>query len=195
MTTRTLLCALSILLASGCATEKSHTPPPNLTASHFKQTATVTPLDADSHAKLSTEKGYEEPYTGPGDFTARYLIASVDRKTGRAGYALSFMDVTHKPRVQAQVSYESPEGWMETAVKVENGPRKCTDGDCWNLESVSIPLKESLLKTYAQRYQPNAGLSWHFKIAPNLQGEIPLAEIAGLLERVDDYRATLQIER
>lgn len=181
------------LLLHGCATPPATEPPADLTKEHFKETVTLTAKTDAPYAQLSTEKGFVEPYDGARSFTATYLVASVDRKSGKAGYALSFMDTTTRPRRQAKISYESPEGWMEQQVKVQNGSRLCKESDCWNLESVSAVLPEPLLRAYAKRYSPGTPGAWHFRIAPDTTGAISLAEIAGLLERVDAYRAALNI--
>lgn len=184
---------LGALLLSGCATTTMTQPHAHLTKEHFKHTTTLTAKAGEPYAQLSTEKGYEETYDGAREFTATYLVASVDRKTGKAGYALSFMDTTTQPRKMAKLSYASPEGWMEQQVKVKHGSRLCKGTECWNLESVSAVLPEDLLRAYAKRYAPGTPGSWPFRIAPDITGEISYAEIAGLLERVDDYRTTLGV--
>lgn len=180
-----------VLLLAGCATAKMVPAPAHLTQEHFQHATTLTAQAGKPYAQLSTEKGFEESYDGAREFTATYLVASVDRKTGQAGYALIFMDTTTQPRRVAKLSYASPEGWMEQQVKVQNGSRLCQNGECWNLESISAVLPEALLKAYAQRYEAGMPGAWPFRIAPDSSGEIVYAEIAGLLKRVDEYRATL----
>jgi hypothetical protein len=185
------LLVFTLVLLYGCATPPTAPPPTHLTKEHFRHATTLVAKPGEAYAQLSTEQGYVEPYDGAREFTATYLVASVDRETGKAGYALSFMDTTTQPRRQAKISYESPEGWMEQQVKVQNGSRLCKESDCWNLESVSAVLPEALLRAYAKRYTPGTAGNWPFRIAPETTGALAYAEIAGLLERVDEYRATL----
>lgn len=180
-----------VLLLVGCVTANMAPAPAHLTKAHFQHATTLTAQADAPFAQFSTEKGYEEPYDGARTFTSTYLVASVDRKTGQAGYALSFMDTTTQPRRTAKLSYASPDGWMEQQVKVQNGSRLCKDAECWNLESISAVLPEALLKAYAKRYVAGTPGAWPFRIAPDVSGEIAYAEIAGLLERVGAYRATL----
>jgi len=191
MFVRHFSCLVAVLLA-GCATDKAVSTAPKLGMEHFRATTTQVNLGAGSQIKLSTEKGYEEPYDTPRDFKASYLIATLDRHTGIAGFALNVMDSTTHPRVKAKVTYESPEGWMEQTVKVQSGVRKCHDGDCWNLESIAVPLQEDLLRAYAKRAGGGTAAAWQYRIEPELTGAIAYAEMAGLLARVDEYRTRAQ---
>lgn len=191
MFVRHFSCLVAVLLA-GCATDKAVSTAPKLGMEHFRTTTTQVNLGTGSQIKLSTEKGYEEPYDTPRDFKASYLIATLDRHTGIAGFALNVMDSTAHPRVKAKVTYESPEGWMEQTVKVQSGVRKCHDDDCWNLESIAVPLQEDLLRAYAKRAGGGTAGAWQYRIEPELTGAIAYAEMAGLLARVDEYRTRAQ---
>ena len=184
-------CLVALSLA-GCAADKAVPTAPNLGMEHFRTTITQTPLGPGSQIKLSTEKGYEEPFDAPRDFKASYLVATLDRHTGIAGFALNVMEATTQPRVKAKVTYESPAGWMEQTVRVQSGARKCRDGDCWNLESITVPLQEELLRAYAKRQGGGATGAWQYRIEPDLTGVIAYAEMAGLLDRVDEVRTRAQ---
>jgi hypothetical protein len=180
------------VMLTGCAADQAVSPTADLTMAYFRKTTTQTTVGTENRVKLSTEQGYEEPYDSPRDFKSSYLIATLDRNTGAAGFALNVMDVAIQPRAKAKVTYESPEGWMEQTVRVQSGVRKCRDGDCWNLESIAVGLKEDLLRAYAKRHASGAAGAWQYRIEPNISGQIAYAEIAGLLARVDEYRANVK---
>jgi hypothetical protein len=186
---------LTLILVAGCATDPTAMSPPTLSLEHYKAATSLTTSQGDKYIQFSTEKGYVEPYASPREFTATYLLASVDRNTGQAGYVLNVMASTTQPSSQATVSYAAPEGWLQQTVKVKHGTRHCVASDCWQLESVAVVLPEALLRTYARQYLPQHPGVWSFKIAPATTGAVSYAEIAGLLARVDDYRATLNLAR
>jgi hypothetical protein len=59
------------------------------------------------------------------------------------------------------------------------------------LESISIPLKESLVRHYAKLYSPNLATHWTFRIGDDYTGEISYAEMAGLIDSIDRARKSL----
>jgi hypothetical protein len=173
-----------------CASKSSH-PPSNLTPDHFTGTATVTQSADKGAVQINTEKGYEEPYEDISHYRGTYLLASIDRKSGKAAIGVDFMQMTDKPRDKVIVTYEAPEGTMRQTIYVRKGRPKCKGTDCLYLESVSIPLKESLVRHYAQRYTPNLETHWTFRIGDDYTGEIAYAEMAGLIANIDRARKTL----
>ena len=192
--TRPLLTLLLLTLLTGCSSQPKGPvlPPSNLGADHFKKTAVETTKNSQGNVEFNTEKGFEEPHTSNAEFHAVYLLASLNRTTGKVGYGVDVMNATKRARKMAIVNYESPEGWMEQKIKVVNGRRHCSEEDnCWNFESVSIPLSEQLVKQYAKRYVPGQMQTWKYKILPSEQGEIALAEMAGLVARVEEAKAAL----
>jgi hypothetical protein len=179
---------LLLLVFAGCATDGGMHPPSHLTPEHYAKNAEVSSPTGQGPVQVNTEKGYEEPYADPLHYRGLYLIASVDRKTGKTAFAVDFMQMIKTPRTKVTVFYDAPEGLMRQTIYVRNGARRCKDQECMVLESVSIPLKESLVRYYADRYSPNLDTHWHFRIDPDFTGEIPFAEMAGLLKRVEETR-------
>jgi hypothetical protein len=182
-----------VLLLGGlgaCATKPTH-PPANLTPAHYDSTATVTPKPTLDAIQVNTENGYEEPYDGPLNYRGIYLLASIDRKTGKAAIGVDFMQMTDRPRDKVVVTYEAPEGTMRQTIHVKVGRPSCRDKDCRYLESISIPLKESLVRHYANRYSPNLETHWTFRIGEEYTGEIAYAEMAGLIAGIDRARKSL----
>ena len=175
---------------SACATKSSH-PPSNLTPDHYSSTATIDQKPDKPAVQINTEKGYEEPYDDVRHYRGTYLLASIDRKSGKAAIGVDFMQMTDKPRDKVIVTYEAPEGLMRQTIYVRKGRPQCTPTECRYLESISIPLKESLVRHFAQRYTPNLETHWTFKIGDEYTGEIAYAEMAGLIANIDRARKTL----
>ena len=191
---RTLISKAIFFLALGgmsaCAT-KSYHPPSNLTPDHYTSTATIDQKPDKPAVQINTEKGYEEPYEDIRHYRGTYLLASIDRKSGKAAIGVDFMQMTDKPRDKVIVTYEAPEGMMRQTIYVRKGRPQCTPTECRYLESISIPLKESLVRHFAQRYTPNLETHWTFKIGDEYTGEIAYAEMAGLIANIDRARKTL----
>jgi len=187
---RLLALFLLTALLSACAS-KSSKPPANLTPEHYAKTTTVTPRPDQDAIHLNTEKGFEEPYEDNRHYRGTYLLAAVDRKTGKAAIGVDFMQMTDTPRNKVVVTYDAPEGMMRQTIYVKSGRRQCRENDCRVLESISIPLKESLVRYYAKLYSPNLTSHWTYRIGEEYTGEISYAEMAGLIESIDRARKSL----
>jgi len=181
---------LLAVLMSACAS-KSAKPPADLTPEHYAKTTTVTPRPDQDAIHLNTEKGFEEPYEDNRHYRGTYLLAAVDRKSGKAAIGVDFMQMTETPRPKVVVTYDAPEGMMRQTIYVKSGRRLCRENDCRVLESISIPLKESLVRHYAKLYSPNLATHWTYRIGDDYTGEISYAEMAGLIESIDRARKSL----
>ena len=117
---RTLIFKAIFFLALGgmsaCAT-KSYHPPSNLTPDHYTSTATIDQKPDKPAVQINTEKGYEEPYDDIRHYRGTYLLASIDRKSGKAAIGVDFMQMTDKPRDKVIVTYEAPEGMMRQTIE------------------------------------------------------------------------------
>jgi hypothetical protein len=184
-----LILTLATLLGA-CASSPQR-PPAHLTAEHYTSTASVIDKTSLNAIQVNTEKGYEEPYDVPMNYKGLYLLASIDKKSGKTAIGVDFMQMTNKIREKVVVTYEAPEGTMRQTIYVKRGRAQCHDKDCRYLESISIPLKESLVRYYAQRYSPNLETHWTFHIDNDYTGEIAYAEMAGLIANVDRARKSL----
>lgn len=189
-TVRWIFVSLLAVVLSACAS-KSAKPPANLTPEHYAKTTTVTPKPEQDAIHLNTEKGFEEPYEDNRHYRGTYLLAAVDRKTGKAAIGVDFMQMTDTPRTKVVVTYDAPEGMMRQTIYVKSGRRLCRENDCRVLESISIPLKESLVRHYAKLYSPNLATHWTYRIGDDYTGEISYAEMAGLIESIDHARKSL----
>lgn len=169
------LLSMSLMaLALGACASKSTKPPSNLTPEHYAKTTTVTPKPDQDAIHLNTEKGFEEPYEDNRHYRGTYLLAAIDRKTGKAAIGVDFMQMTDTPRNKVVVTYEAPEGLMRQTIYVKNGRRQCRENDCRFLESISIPLKESLVRHYANSIAPISPVTGPTRSGRNIPARFPM---------------------
>ncbi|MFQ5989897.1 MAG: hypothetical protein ACE5K9_08280 [Candidatus Methylomirabilales bacterium] len=162
----------------------------------FKKTVVITDGPRDAVATFST-----------GAFLAKkgqvliishdnFLQGFIHKKTGKRSYYVhniiryrgsdwSFYSVVH---------YEAPDGPKAKQVMVIDRDAHCSDArnvGCILVEHVGFHVDEELLRFVAEKYEPGARLVWNYKLLPQ-NGEdykdgILHAEVAGFLERMDDY--------
>ncbi len=180
------LALASCLLLSACANQPSAVSPESLDSDHFKTNTTMS--DKDQQRRITTEKGYEEPYEGPSHFESTYLVASIDQATGKVAYAVTIMRAVQQPRKVIVVQYEAPAGIMQQKITAQNSQKKCRDDVCWLLEAVSIPLPESLFHHYADLSVKDPHGHWSFTLLPSLKGQVAYTEFKGLYAKVNELQ-------
>lgn len=177
----------------------------NLTKEHFRNTATIKDDSLDTIATISTVNGFQEKRGLLGIvWDDNFLRAFVEKKSGRTTIQLY------------QVIYYQGSGWnfyqtvnFETVTGPESRPLTIIKRDvdctgsrysgCTYVEHVAFDVNESLLRTIAERYQPGQLAGWKFKFSSKSgkeynDGMLP-AEVAGLLEALDGYRAARGLAR
>jgi hypothetical protein len=200
MTNLIKISAILSLFLSGCSAEKANKPfivgsSTQLSEAHYRSAIVFEDAPNGTHARFSTEKAVPETLTPPEEYRSDFLIAAVDKKYGNTGFVLTHLDATKSWRSASTVSFETPQGTFSKTAPVKGKKNECNGSDCWHLESVSVVIPESLMRAYALKYPKEQSGSWKFKISPNTDGQIPYAEIAGLLARVDEYRKSLGISK
>ena len=186
MTHQRLLALTSSLLLTACANQPPTVSPESLGSDHFKTTTLVS--EKDQQRRITTEKGYEEPYEGPSHFESSYLVASLDQRTGKTAYAVTIMRAVQEPRKVIVVQYEAPAGIMQQKITTQNSRKTCRDDVCWLLEAVNIPLPESLVHHYAERSLKEPHGHWSYTLLPSLKGQISYSEFKGLDDKVKDLK-------
>jgi len=200
-----LLLALSV---TGCATTTSESQLQtalSLTKEHFKNTATVKDDFLDTVATITTINGFQEKRGLLGIvWDDNFLRAHIDKKSGKTSFQLY------------QVIYYQRSGWnffqtvnFETASGPQSKPLTIIKRDvdctgsrysgCTYIEHVAFDVDEDLLRTIAQGYSPGQRAAWRFKFTARSgqdynDGMLP-AEVAGLLEKVDEYLASKGLGR
>jgi hypothetical protein len=190
---------LTSFIALGTAANAAYAKDPALLSlgmEHFRDTATVKDDPAAAKVSISTEKGFVER-SGPLHMVwhDEFLSVTIDKKSDQKLF-----------QVHDEITYSGNWRSYQTAnFQTSNGPRSvpaaelskeaanCATGECIYTERVAFPVDEQLLRQLAAGYVPAHPVIWTYKIiaksGPAYSGGLSNAEIAGLLVKLDDYRA------
>lgn len=162
----------------------------------FKKTVMIKDSSLDTVATFST-----------GGFLAKqgqllivahdnFLRAYIHKKTGRRSYYVHNI-IRYRSSdwsFYSFVNYEAPDGPKLKQLIVIDRDAHCSEArnlGCTFVEHVGFDVDEEMLRMVANEYQPGARLAWNYKLIPKIGEEyrdgILHAEVAGFLERVDDY--------
>lgn len=195
--------AMALLLAlalTGCATttrEAQIQTALSLTKEHFKNTAMVKDDSLDTVATITTVNGFQEKRGLLGIvWDDNFLRAFIDKKTGKTSFQL-YQVIYYQGsgwNFYQTVNFETPSGPQSKPVTVISRDVDCTGSrysGCTYVEHVAFDVDESLLRTIAVNYSPGQRAGWKFKFTAKSgkdynDGMLP-AEIAGLLDKVDEY--------
>lgn len=170
---------------------------------HFEKTVTIDDDSSKMVATFSTMKGFQEHY---GIYQVvwndNFLRGFIDKTTGKKTfqiytviyYAGSGTDSSWKNF--NQVDYQTPKGDMSGTVNVIKQYEDCSSlplyGQCLYSEHVTFEITESLFRRLANSYTPLPQKRWQYilkeKSAQNHEDSFLLAELAGLLTRMDEYQ-------
>jgi hypothetical protein len=193
--------ALLALLVTGCGTIRTQAELESalsLTKEHFRNSATVEDDSLDTVAKIRTLHGFQERRGLLGIvWDDNFLRAFIDKKTGKTVfqlYQVIYYDGAWNFFYTA--NFETPSGPQSKPVTViERDVVDCSGRyyiSCSYVEHVAFDIDESLLRTIAAKYAPGQHAAWKFKFDAKSGQEYKdgmlAAEIAGLLEKVDEYR-------
>jgi hypothetical protein len=165
----------------------------SLGADHFANTATVT---EEAHStQISTEQGYVERSGLMGEvWHDEFLLARIDHDSGQVSYEMD-LSITYRGASRAYRTAEFRGLEHLETVPVETLKRQainCPTGECTYIERLAVPIDEALLRHIAEGYVPGKPALWRFRIlakrAPDYQGALSNAEVAGLLTKVDNYK-------
>ncbi|MFQ5853328.1 MAG: hypothetical protein ACE5JU_22440 [Candidatus Binatia bacterium] len=125
-----------------------------------------------------------------------FLRAFFDKKTGKRSYYVHNI-IRYRSSdwsFYSFVNYDAPDGSKLKRLIVIDRDAYCSEArklGCTFVEHVGFDVDEALLTFIANEYQPGARLTWNYKLIPKNGEEyrdgILHAEVAGFLERVDDY--------
>jgi hypothetical protein len=125
-----------------------------------------------------------------------FLRAYIHKKTGRRRYYVHNI-IRYRSSdwsFYSFVNYEAPDGPKLKQLIVIDRDAHCSEErnlGCTFVEHVGFDVDEEMLRLIAKEYQPGARLAWNYKLIPKIGEEyrdgILHAEVAGFLERVDDY--------
>lgn len=192
--------AAGMLALSACATgptqEELVAQALALTPDHFANTAVVSDDELDVTATITTQPGFQHR-TGLLNWlwSDEFLRAHVDKKTGAATFQVyQMINYDGDWRFYQTVNYETPTGPKQDMLTIiSRDVGSCSRYGCSHTEHFAWSVDESLLRTIAEMYSPGASMAWKYKYgaraAEDWQGGILPAEVVGILQRVDKYRA------
>lgn len=187
--------SIGIIALAGCA------PPPlktsDLTEDHFRRTATVTDGDLETAAIISTLYGWQpNPNLLVGRVSDTYLRAFIDKKSGATQFQVyTWIRYPGDWRDYRQSNYQTADGLKVAAVTnlgQVNVDCSLRAVGCVYLDQLGFTITESDLRKLRSTYSATPSFIWRYKLkarnGPDYDGEITVAEIGGLLARVDQYR-------
>ena len=165
---------------------------------HFESTASLRDDSLDLIATITTADGYR-PRRGAFDksWNDNFLRAFVDKRTGRTTYQVyqDFFYRAHAMRRYYAANYAGLGGPRSVDVTVIDRDIVCTGSilsPCSYFETVGFEVDEEVLRAAAGGAQ-SGGAPWRFKFRARSGADfhtgLAPAEVAGLLARVDQYRA------
>jgi hypothetical protein len=167
-----------------------------LDTAHFERTATVQDSELDVTATISTQPGFR--YRGGLTERVRsdnFLRAIVDKQTGLTVIQLyQTIMYTGQWRHFRSANYQSPDGLRSTPlIAIENAVPTCNGGLCVHDDQVAFDIPEQDLRRIVAAQAGGSEALWRFKFnatsGEDWEDSISVAEIAGLLRRLDQLRA------
>ena len=171
-----------------------------MTPDQFAACATVSDDSLDVIAKITTEPCFRETRgLLKIVWNDNFVRAHIDKKTGAATYQI-YQAIMYEGdwRFYRTVNYETPDGpRSEPVTEISRDVVGCSAGryssGCTLSEHIAFSVDEKLLRTIAGKWQPGAVAGWRFKFgakaAEDWQDGMAAAEVAGILQAVDKYRA------
>lgn len=177
--------------------------PLSLDKRHFYSTVTIDDDAFATAARFDTDKGHK-PARGAfsEDETDAFVRAVVDKKSGHTGFLL-YQLITYRDyqwHFYNGASYLGPDGQPVNARFSQiHRDVNCRGGrgtGCFYREHVAFEMPHELMREIAARYDAGDRGPFRYKFTSrhashSLEGSLAHAEIAGLWERVRDYRQGL----
>jgi hypothetical protein len=179
--------------------------PFELNQEHYKNNVIV--QEDASVLTFSTVRGFQHQQ---GLFGAvwddNFLRGFIDRRTGSKLFQVYSVVYYSGEGEQSgwkrfkKANYETPQGRKLTATTVLQEKEDCTPlnsyGKCIYNEHVTFKVEESLLRTVRELYSVGKTQSgWQYQLIPligeNYKTAVAVAEVAGLLARMDEYKFSL----
>jgi hypothetical protein len=171
---------------------------------HFKNTCDLKDDALDTIATFSTYNGFQEKH-GLMQFVwdDNFVRAFVDKKTGATRYQVYNVIYYQSSswRFYYQANFETTSGPKATKLTRISRDVDCTGssyGGCTYNEHVGFLVEDQVLRAVAEKYytswQSGMKAVWKYKLLSKAGSDYPdgilPAEVTGLLERVDEYKAS-----
>lgn len=193
----------SLAALAGCASTGAAGPTAHaslLTVEHFRSSASIRDDALDVAATISTEPGWQ-PAPNPivGRVHDTFLRASVVKADGVA--AIQAYTWIRYPgsgwRNYITANYETSGGPAVANVdRLGNPDVDCSLRalGCVYRENLGFLVPEATLREWSATHRGGTAVEWKFKLTARsgdvYNGTLPWAEVTGLLQRLDDYRAS-----
>lgn len=168
---------------------------------HFRNTAVVQDTELDTRATITTINGFTPARKDLANLLGvglddNFLRAFIDKKTGKTVFQV--YQVTYysgRWRFYTTVNFQTPTGPQEKLViPISRNVLGCRGG-CDYVEHVAFEVEEDLLRSIAKIYAPGQRFAWKFrfnaKSGDQLDEGMLIAEVAGFMDRVDEYKASV----
>jgi len=186
---------LGVVLLAGCGAPPLQTS--DLTETHFRETATVKDDDLENVATISTVYGWQsQPGIIAGRLSDTYLRAFIDKKSGHTEFQVyTWLRYPGDWRDYQQVNYQTVNG-LRTAALTTIGHTGVDCSlhavGCIYMDQLGFDISERDLRQLHSAYGSMPSHPWRFKLkavnGADFDAEITIAEIGGLLSKVDEYR-------
>jgi hypothetical protein len=202
----------AIIILSGCVVT-----PPNgvlLDIEYFKENVIIYDKASNATVTFSTIKGFQKRHgLHKVVLNDNFLRGFINKKTGKKtyqvynviNYGASGSGSRWKHFNQANYQRFRLGGMKFISATTIKKEEDCTAlplyGKCLYTEHVVFKVDEELLKNIANSYTPRVPTEsvWQYKLIPilgqNYEGKLFVAEIRGLLERMDKYINTMTTEQ
>ena len=203
-----LVLAVGILAGGFASASAADAPPPAkmaaLTPKDVRTRATVIEDHLEMETIISTERAFRSTRGLFGTaWNDNHMQAAINKRTGAVRFEVRQSVNYEGPfRNFGAVSYETST-WPVTApvVRLADNAANCVGFDipavCF--EDLSFEVKEAELREIAAGYRPSGPAQWTFKFRANngqdWRAALMRAEVAGLLNAVDDHRRKLAATR
>ena len=121
--------------------------------------------DLDPEIVLSTESAVLEGQPSADHSVKRYLLAAIDKKTGKVRYRVSHEEIRTGSNFNyfSTVNYLTPEGPVAVRIKETiNNRANCHRGLCVLTEKLQFPVSAEIIDMIAD--QQEGAASWRFKL-------------------------------
>jgi hypothetical protein len=199
------LTVMLLFFMTGCVTNPPiDRPPKSDEKQHFKKTVTIKDHPSQAVVTFSTVKGFQEKHsTDNVVWDDNFLRGFIDKKTKAKTYQVynviyyagSGTDFRWKHFNQAK--YQTPEGDKSTPTTLIKKHEDCTaiqfHGQCLYSEHIIFKIDGELLRLLAKSYALNTPKerTWQYQLisesGENRSDKLQIAEMAGLLEKMDEY--------
>jgi hypothetical protein len=192
---------MALAFLTGCASAGALVDPLTLTPEHFRSTVTIDDDALEAIATIDTFRGLPSKY----DFGAvvykdvdSSLRGFIDKKTGLRRYQV-YTRIEYRDEgwhFYRSANYGSPVVTKELT-KIASKVESCSGrGSCRYVETVGFNVTEAELRAAAQNVSGDG--KWVFRLksrsGPDYDGWLPVAELTGFLQAMDDYSQKLKTD-